>query len=41
MRRRTLVEAKYLEVTPVEVQWVTVEVPVTYHVKSNTQWNVS
>ena len=41
MRRRTLVETKYLEVTPVEVQWVTVEVPVTYQVKSNTQWSVS
>ena len=42
MRRRTLLikEKPYLEVTPAEVQWITMETPVTYRVNSNREWRI-
>lgn len=40
-RRRTLYNGKnYLEVTPVEIQWVTITTPVNYNIRSNTRWNI-
>ena len=40
MRRRVLSNKKYLKVTPVEVQWVNVDMPASYQIKSNTNWNI-
>ena len=45
MRRRVLLKADkpYLTVEPTEVQWITVDVPITYAVRTNPkrEWRVS
>ena len=41
MRRRMLLKNKttpYLDVEPVEVQWITMTDPVVYGVRSNVNW---
>lgn len=41
-RRRVLYNKSnkdsYLEVIPVEVQWVTIEMPIEYSIHSNMNW---
>lgn len=33
-------EAAYLNVAPVEVVWVTIDIPAMYSIESNTDWRV-
>lgn len=43
-RRRTLLNNKntpYLEVAPTEVQWITINEPVVYNIKSNKHWSIT
>ena len=44
MRRRMLLKKKvipYLNVVPLEPQWITSEIPINYNIESNTDWNIT